>query len=66
MPPWVKVGRLYERIGEDAVNELAAWLDQVYEAQREMDDLRRDVAETLREVRALRLTLAGMRRQLDS
>lgn len=30
MPQLVKVGVLYERLGEEAVNEFAAWLDQVY------------------------------------
>ena len=32
MPQLAKVGVLYERLGEDAVNEIAAWLDQVYDA----------------------------------
>ena len=57
MPQLVKVGVLYERLGEDAVNEIAAWLDQVYDAKAEMEALRRDVKEVLREVRAIHLKL---------
>ena len=57
IPQLVKVGVLYERLGEDAVNEIAAWLDQVYDAKAEMDALRRDVQEVLREVRAIHLKL---------
>jgi hypothetical protein len=58
MPQLAKVGVLYERLGEDAVNEIAAWLDQVYDAKVEMDALRRDVTEVLREVRMIRLELS--------
>lgn len=57
MPQFARVGVLYERLGEEAVNELAAWLDQVYDAKAEMDALRRDVNEVLREVRAIQLKL---------
>lgn len=57
MPRFARVGVLYERLGEEAVNELAAWLDQVYDAKAEMDALRRDVNEVLREVRAIQLKL---------
>jgi hypothetical protein len=55
MPQLVNVGLLYDRLGEDAVNEIAGWLDQVYDAKAEMETLRRDVKEVLREVRAMRL-----------
>ncbi len=54
MPQLAKVGALYERLGEEAVNEIAAWLEQVYDARSEMDELRRDVKEVLREVQAIR------------
>ncbi len=40
-PRLVNVGALYERLGEDAVNAIAAWLDQVYDAKAERDALRR-------------------------
>ena len=55
MPRLVKVGLLYARFGEDVVNELAEWLDQVYDARREMEDLRRDVKQILQEIRAVHL-----------
>jgi len=58
MPQLVKVGALYERLGEEAVNEIAAWLDAVYDAKAEMDTLRRDVKEVLREVRAIQRELS--------
>ncbi len=57
MPQLAKVGALYERLGEEAVNEIAAWLNQVYDARAEMDGLRRDMREVLREVRAIREAL---------
>jgi hypothetical protein len=53
----MKVGALYERLGEEAVDEIAAWFEEVYEAKVEMDALRRDVKEVLREVHAMRLEL---------
>ncbi len=57
MPQLVKVGALYERLGEEAVNEIAVWVDQMYDAKAEMDALRRDVNEVLREVQAIQLKL---------
>ena len=59
MPQLVKVGALYERLGEEAVNEIAAWLDQMYDAKAELDALRRDVKEVLREVQAIQLKLCS-------
>ncbi len=58
MPQPAKVGILYEQLGEEAVNAIAAWLDQVYDARAEMDALRRDVKEVLGEVRAIKLKLS--------
>jgi hypothetical protein len=66
MPQLAKVGALYERLGEDAVNEIAAWLDQVYDAKAEMEMLRREVREVLREVRAIGLELRKERRSVHN
>jgi hypothetical protein len=62
MPQLVKVGALYERLGEEAVNEIAAWLDQVYDEKAELDALRRDVKEVLREVQEIRCKLNEVRK----
>ena len=58
MPYTARVGHLYRVLGKDGVAEIAAWMNQVYDAKREMDNLRRDVREILSEVRALRVILA--------
>ena len=58
MPQPAKVVILYEQLGEEAVNEIAAWLGQVYDAKAEMEALRRDVKEVLCQVRATKLKLS--------
>ena len=53
----VKTAKLSERLGDEAVDELVNWMNQVYDAKKEMDTLRREVREVLQEVREMRLWL---------
>jgi hypothetical protein len=37
---FVRVGSLQKRLDDEAVDEIVAWLDQVYNAKAEVDALR--------------------------
>ena len=50
----VNTAKLSERLGDEAIGELVAWMNQVYDAKREMDALRRDMRDLLNEVREVR------------
>jgi len=47
----------YERFGQDGVDELVKWLNQVYDEKREMDLIRRQLDDVLRELRELKIQL---------
>lgn len=55
----VNTAKLSERLGDEAIGELVAWMNQVYDAKREMDALRRDMRDLLSEVRELRRWIAA-------
>ncbi len=50
----------YEKFGQDGVDELVKWLNQVYDEKREMDLLRRQLDDVQREVRELGLQLVKL------
>lgn len=52
-----RTGSLYRSLGEEAVNELTDWLNQVYDAKQEMERLRRDVREILGRLHEIQMTL---------
>jgi hypothetical protein len=47
----------YEKFGHDGVDELVKWLNQVYDEKRDLDFIRRQLDEVLRELRDLKLQL---------
>ncbi len=47
----------YEKFGQDGVDELVKWLNQVYDEKREMEVLFRMLQDCLRELRELRLQI---------
>ena len=52
-----RTGSLYRSLGEEAVNELTDWLNQVYDAKQEMERLRRDVREILGRLHEIQMAL---------
>ena len=55
----VHIPNLYRVLGEEGVNEIQAWLDQVYDHKKEMDNLKIELKMIRDELKAIRNLIAA-------
>ncbi len=55
----VHIPNLYKVLGEEGVDEIQAWLDQVYDSRREMENLKIELKMIRDELRAIRKSIAS-------
>jgi len=55
----VHIPNLYKVLGEKGVNEIQAWLDQVYDHKKEMDNLKFELKMIREELKSIRNLVAA-------
>jgi hypothetical protein len=61
MSPIVHIPNLYKVLGEECVDEIQAWLDQVYDSRREMENLKIELKMIRDELKTIRNLIASRR-----